>query len=158
MSDLTTSVSRSTMVLPLKAILDYGNQFGWSDIEIIKKYLTQDGIGAEAIDVITEAFKAKIRNVETDLQYIHAQVSTPTPFYYHDYDEDTAWKLDALTRYMQMNLPFTEEHIKWMKKIKVKEGTPMWHDLAEAIKGIKQKDYKPTFFNRYTAWEQRGKR
>ena len=134
----------------LKEIMEYGKQCGLSDIEIITKYLNQDGIGKEAIDVIVSTLENRINKMETRLASIKANMSFSLSFYYKEYDFKTAEMFDKLTRIMMLDLPFSKEDIEWMKTAKVKNGA-FWHDLAEAINAIQDESYKPKFFN-YTNW------
>lgn len=135
----------------LKELMNYGEMVGLSDIEVITAYLTQDGIGKEAIDVIVSTLENRINKMETRLGSIKANMSFSLSFYYKEYDFKTAEMFDKLTRIMMLDLPFSKEDIEWMKTAKVKSGA-FWHDLAEAISAIQDESYKPEFFN-YTNWD-----
>jgi len=135
----------------LKELLIYGENIGLSDIEIITMYLTQDGVGKEAIDIIVNVLENKINKMETKLGFIKSNMSCSLSFYYKEYDFKTAEKLDRLTRIMMLDLPFSKEAIEWMKTVKVNNGA-FWHDLAEVIHAVQDKSYEPKFFN-YSNWD-----
>ena len=140
----------------LEQILNACKLLGYDDFGIIREYLKQDGISAEAITTLTVSLTDKIHAMEQERSRVQAWLSMPTAFYYQDYDIDTARELDSLTRRMQLDLPFTKEQVEYMKKVKLKDKVPCWHDLAEAIKAVQDESYKPEWFNPYTVWERRG--
>lgn len=140
----------------LEQILNACKLCGYDDLGVIREYLKQDGISAEAIKTLTDSLMDKIHAMEQERVRVQAWLSMPTSFYYKDYDIDTAMELDLLTRRMQLNLPFTKGQVEYMKKVKLKDKAPCWHDLAEAIKAIQDETYKPEWFNPYTVWDKRG--
>lgn len=141
----------------LSQILQVYEHLGYDDLGVIREYLKQDGVSAEAIKMLIESLANKMHKLETERASINAWMAMPTAFYYRDYDIDTAMELDLLTRRMQLNLPFTKGEVEYMKKVKLKDKAPCWHDLAEAIKAIQDETYKPEWFNPYTVWDKRGK-
>lgn len=136
----------------LEEIMDYGKRCGLSDIQIITKYLTQDGMSEDAIHVITDVLGAKMKELELKYASARANLSYSVSYYYKNYDFKTAEMLDTLTRIMILDLDFSEEQIKWMRDFDQASKTPFWHDLDEVIKGIHDNTYKPNFFNNYTRW------
>jgi hypothetical protein len=138
----------------LKEIMEYGKKCGLSDIQIITKYLTQDGMSEDAIHTITTVLGIKMKELEQKYASARSNLSYSTSYYYKSYDYKTAEMLDTLTRIMILDLDFTKEQIKWMKDFDQNSDSrsPFWHDLDEVIKGIQDNSHKPKFFNNYTRW------
>lgn len=139
----------------LEDIMEYGKKCGGlNDMQIITKYLTQDGMGESAIHIIVDVLETKMKEVELKYAFARSNLSYSTSYYYKLYDFKTAEMLDTLTRIMLLDLDFSKEQIIWMMDFDQNSNSrsPFWHDLDEVIKGIQDNSYKPKFFNNYTRW------
>jgi len=138
----------------LEEIMEYGKKYGLSDIQIITKYLTQDGMSEDAIHIITDVLGTKMKSIEQKYAFARSNLGFSSPYYWKNYDFETAEMFDTLTRIMILDLDFSKEQIKWMRNLDRNSysKSPFWHDLDEVIKGIQDNSYKPKFYNNYTKW------
>lgn len=120
---------------------------GEKDITAIRLYLEQDDMLTNGINLLTTICKKQSNDLMRFKTRTLSNLSSPTEFYYKEYDLDTAYMLDMLTRRIQLDEPMRPKDVEWMKKFDIKTAkSPFWHDLSEAIKLAQDPNYKVNFF------------
>lgn len=109
------------------------------DTAIIASYLIQDEVFSESIDILTKVCQRKIQEKIDYINRTGAWLYLPNAFYYEKYGIEIGKELDYLTRKMQMELPFEEKDIEYLKKtiptipIAVKGNRMFWAELYDYI-------------------------
>lgn len=132
----------------LKEIMDICSLTKEDDLTIIRMYLEQDGMLTNGINLLTLLCKKQSNDLLRFKNKTTANLSYPSEFYYKNYSIEIAYMLDYLTRKVQLDLPFSEKDIEWVKTFDIKKvKQPFWHDLYEAMMLVQNEDYEPKFFS-----------
>ena len=125
---------------------------GKSEDEAILVYLRQeDCLDDDMFNNIYQIFINNYHNLKSHYRITMSWMTLDNGHYYAKYDFETARHLDSLTRRMQMNMPFVEEDIAFMREFDVTTiDAPFWNDLYEAIKAVQNVNYTPKFYGGYT--------
>ena len=119
-----------------------------SDIEVIKQFFTLNDMEEDAIDLISELSKSKVRKLKRKNYMAEEWITMlPSAELYKMYDLETADRLHMLELdYLVNGGELSENKLKWAKENvpNIKEPNPYFRPLIDYLeeKGIKFKECK----------------
>lgn len=126
-------------MIALRDLINMYNPSTTSDMEIILKYITQDEVFDGVPELISKACQHKIDEQLRYINRVKMWVPVSNGYYYEKYSNYVASYLDMLTRKMQIEEPFREDDIEFLKrkvpeiKIHSSKNSMFWVDLYNYI-------------------------
>lgn len=119
-----------------------------SDIEVIKQFFVLNDMEEQAIDLISELSKSKVRKLKQKNYMAEEWITIlPSKYLYEKYDLDVADRLHMMELDFLMNGgELSKKKLKWAKENvpNIKEPNPYFRPLIDYLeeKGIKFKERK----------------
>ena len=135
-------------MVALKELVDEQKWNGFSDVEVIKQFFTLNDMEEDAIDLIGELSKSKVRKLKRKNYMAEEWITIlPSTELYKMYDLKTADRLHMLELdYLINGGELSESKLKWAKENapNIKEPNPYFRPLIDYLeeKGIKFKECK----------------
>ena len=132
----------------LKELVDDQKWNGFSDVEVIKQFFVLNNMEEQAIDLISELSKSKVRKLKRKNYMAEEWITMlPSAELYKMYDLKTADRLHMLELdYLVNGGELSENKLKWAKENvpNIKEPNPYFRPLIDYLeeKGIKFKECK----------------
>ena len=132
----------------LKELVDEQRLNGFSDVEVIKQFFTLNDVEEDAIDLISELSKLKVRKLKRKNYMAEEWITIlPSKYLYEKYDLDVADRLHMMELDFLMNGgELSKKKLKWAKENvpNIKEPNPYFRPLINYLeeKGIKFKERK----------------
>ena len=132
----------------LKELVDEQKWNGFSDVEVIKQFFTLNDMEEDAIDLIGELSKSKVRKLKRKNYMAEEWITIlPSAELYKMYDLKTADRLHMLELdYLINGGKLSESKLKWAKENapNIKEPNPYFRPLIDYLEenGIKFKECK----------------
>ena len=132
----------------LKELVDEQKWNGFSDVEVIKQFFTLNDMEEDAIDLISELSKSKVRKLKRKNYMAEEWVTIlPSKYLYEKYDLDVADRLHMMELDFLMNGgELSKKKLKWAKENvpNIKEPNPYFRPLIDYLEenGIKFKERK----------------
>ena len=119
-----------------------------SDIEVIKQFFALNDMEEQAIDLISELSKSKVRKLKQKNYMAEEWVTIlPSKYLYEEYDLDTADRLHMLELdYLMNGGELSKNKLRWAREnaAYIKEPNPYFRPLIDYLEenGIKFKERK----------------
>ena len=132
----------------LKELVDEQKWTGFSDVEVNKQFFTLNDMEEDAIDLIGELSKSKVRKLKRKNYMAEEWITIlPSAELYKMYDLKTADRLHMMELdYLINGGELSESKLKWAKENapNIKEPNPYFRPLIDYLeeKGIKFKECK----------------
>ena len=132
----------------LKELVDEQRLNGFSDVDVIKQFFTLNDVEEQAIDLISELSKSKVRKLKRKNYMAEEWVTIlPSKYLYEKYDLDVADRLHMMELDFLMNGgELSKKKLKWAKENvpNIKEPNPYFRPLIDYLEenGIKFKERK----------------